>query len=127
MSPIFINNSSVPNLIERIIPFDIQAVSLFFVVFCRGEPSERIKRHETIPFHQYLETLVVGYLLICLWDYVKGRRAGLDSWDCYLNMRSEIEAWENDKVPGYLKSRRRWAWIKREPFGKFSQDYGADF
>ena len=127
MSPIFISNSSVPNLIERIIPVDVQAVTLFFVVFCRGEPSERIKRHESIHFQQYLETLVVGFFLIYLWDYIRARRAGLDSWDAYLNVRAEREAWDNDRNPGYLANRKRWAWIKQGPLVNFSQDYGADF
>jgi len=127
VSPIFIRNSRIPDIIERVIPLDIQAVTVFFLVFCRGEPSERIKLHETIHFQQYLETLVIGFFLIYAWDCIRGRLAGMDAWDTYLNMRAEREAWENDRDPMYLSTRKRWAWIKPRPLVKFSQQYGADF
>lgn len=127
MSPLFIKNSCIPDILERVIPMDIQAVTIFFLVFCRGTPSERIRRHETIHFQQYLETLVIGFFIIYAWDYIQGRRAGLDGWDTYLNLRAEREAWENDRVPGYLAVRKRWAWIRSKPIVKFSQQYGAEF
>lgn len=110
----FIENSKVPVLLSVLAPIEINAITLFCFVFSRGEMSERTKRHETIHFQQYLETLVLGFLLIYLWDFVRGIASGSKGEDSYMQIRAEVEAYLNDHDPEYLSVRKRWSWIKRK-------------
>ena len=77
--------------------------------------SERTKRHETIHFQQYLETFVVGFLIIYLWDYLRGIVIGLKGPEAYTAIRAEVEAYENDHITNYLQTRKRWNWLRRGP------------
>ena len=60
--PWFFENSKIPVWLSKITPIEINAITLFFFVFSRGELSDRTKRHETIHFQQFLETAVVGFI-----------------------------------------------------------------
>lgn len=112
--PFFIENSRVPVVLSFIAPIEINAITLFCFVFSRGEISERTKRHETIHFQQYLETLVLGFLLIYLWDYLRGIALRLKGPEAYMAIRAEVEAYENDHMNNYLETRTRWNWLKRK-------------
>lgn len=114
LKPIFVENSKVPAFLSRFAPIEISAITLFFLVFSRGEISEETKRHETIHFQQYLETFVIGFLLIYLYDYFYSafvKKKGF-SRDSYLAIRFEQEAWTQDKDVDYLKTRKRFSWLK---------------
>ena len=104
-------NSWLPAFLSRFAPIKIGAITLFPFVFSRGEMSEKTKRHETIHFQQYLETAVVGFLVLYLWDYVISLLGGLRGPEAYRNIRAEIEAWDNDDDKDYLENRKRWSWI----------------
>ena len=104
-------NNRLPAILSKLAPIEINAITLFPFVFSRGEMSEKTKRHETIHFQQYLETAVVGFLVLYLWDYVASLLKGLKGPDAYRNIRAEVEAWNNDSDKDYLKNRRRWSWI----------------
>ena len=112
--PVFIENSRVPVILSYLAPIKIEAITLFFLVFSRGEISERTKRHETIHFQQYLETLVFGFLLIYLWDYIRGIALGRKGEESYLSIRAEVEAYMNDNDEDYLENRKRWSWLIRK-------------
>ena len=71
--PIFIEDSRVPGWLSKIAPLEIGAVTVFFLVFSRGKIDETTRRHETTHFQQTLELLVVGLILLYLWDWVYGR------------------------------------------------------
>ena len=70
--PIFIENSKIPVWLSYLAPINIGAITLFFLVFSRGEISEETKRHETIHFQQMLETFLIGFIILYYWDYLKG-------------------------------------------------------
>ena len=109
--PIFIENSRVPVWLSYLAPINIGAITLFFLVFSRGEMSDTTKRHETIHFQQMLETLVIGFLILYLWDYLRGYIKYGNGKSAYLGIRAEQEAYqEEDSVP-CLNDRRRWRWI----------------
>lgn len=110
----FIENSKVPVFLSIFTPINIHAITLFCFVFSNGDMSERTKRHETIHFQQYLETFVLGFLLIYLWDYLRGLAIGRKGEDSYMEIRAEVEAYLNDHDPEYLSTRKRWSWIKRK-------------
>lgn len=111
LKPIMFENSKVPALLSKVTPIEIGAITLFPFVFSRGEMSEETKRHETIHFQQYLETGVIGFLVLYLWDYMISLAKGVKGPEAYRNIRAEVEAWDNDSDENYLKNRKRWAWI----------------
>ena len=113
LKPLFFENSRIPVLLSKLAPIEISAITLFCLVYSRGELSERTKRHETIHFQQYLETFVVGFLLIYLYDYLYSaliKRKGFTR-AAYLAIRFEQEAYSNDKDVNYLNNRARFSWL----------------
>ena len=113
MKPIFVENSKVPVFLSKLAPININAITLFFVVFSRGEISERTKRHETIHFQQYLETLVVGFILIYLVDFlVRLFLYKFDGKRAYRMICFEQEAHDWDDLQDYLARRKRFSWLK---------------
>jgi len=112
LKPIFVERSFVPKLLSFFAPIDIGAITLGFVVFSRDTMSETTKRHETIHFQQYLETLFLGFLILYFYDYCKARFKGLSGKDSYMNIRAEKEAYDNQNDPEYLMTRARWKWIR---------------
>jgi thiamine transporter ThiT len=109
--PIFIENSRVPVLLSYLAPINIGAITLFFLVFSRGEMSDTTKRHETIHFQQMLETFVIGFLILYLWDYLKGYIKYGNGKSAYLGIRAEQEAYQEEGSKPYLNERIRWRWI----------------
>jgi len=111
LKPILIERSFIPRLLSIFAPIEIGAIALGFVVFSRGEMTESTRRHETIHFQQYLETLFLGFLVLYMYDYIKLRIKGYKGSDAYRNIRAEKEAYDNQDDISYLANRRRWHWI----------------
>ena len=106
--PIFVENSKIPVLLSWVI--EIWAITLFPFVFCRGELSEKTKRHETIHHLQYVELFVIGFLAVYLWDFFHGLIKYRNSTKAYMRIRFEQEAWEKDDLVDYLDDRPKYAW-----------------
>ena len=120
LKPLFFENSKVPVWLSKLAPIEIGAITLFCFVFSRGEISEKTKRHETIHYQQYLETFVIGFLLIYLFDYLYSaiiKKKGFTR-DSYLAIRFEQEAWVCDDSPEYLSTRKRFSWLSYPLGGK---------
>jgi hypothetical protein len=114
MEPIFIEDSMVPVILSYIAPIEIYAITLFPFVFARGKINAETRNHETIHFQQYLETLVIGFLIIYAYDYIKGYLKHRNGEEAYLQLRAEQEAYEYDKDYGYtLGRRKRWKWLTK--------------
>lgn len=116
--PIFIENSRVPVILSYLAPIEINAITLLFVVFSRGELSETTKRHETIHYRQYVELLFIGFLVLYIYDFLYAaviKRKGF-SREAYLSIRFEQEAWDCDEYINYLEIRKAYAW-KLYPLG----------
>ena len=117
-SPKFYENSKIPKILSKFAPIDIWAITLGPFVFCRGELSERTKRHETIHFLQYKELYYIGFLGIYVFDYLWAalvKKKGFTR-EAYLAIRFEQEAWSCDKTEDYLEKRKPFAW-KDYPLG----------
>jgi hypothetical protein len=110
--PFFIENSKIPALLSKVAPIDIWAISFGLWVWCRGELSEKTKRHETIHFQQQLELGFalqwVIYGLSYLYHLVKLR----DPREAYYDICFERESYGNESDKNYLENRKRYAWIK---------------
>ncbi len=109
----FIENSKVPAFLSRFAPIEINAISLFPFVFSRNYISEITRRHETIHFQQQLETFIIFFYIIYLWDYFKARIGGSSGRASYKLIRAEKEAYENELDMDYLDTRKRFTWLKR--------------
>ena len=112
--PLFFENSKIPVWLSYLAPINIGAITLFFLVFSRGEMNEETKRHETIHFQQMLETLVLPFLILYGWDYVRGYfKYCRDGRAAYFSIRAEQEAYANDHDEDYLRNRPRFSWIRK--------------
>ena len=125
--PIFIENSKIPVWLSKIAPLNIGAITMFFLVFSRGKLDPITKRHETTHFQQTLETLVVGLILLYLWDWIRGLIKYRKDWEgqkttrgrnytsagnkAYHRIRAEQEAYTNENDTSYLQNRKRFQWI----------------
>ena len=112
--PLFFENSRVPVWLSKLAPIEINAITLGLFVFARGTLSERVKRHETIHFHQYKELWFIGFLLVYVYDYLYSAvimKKGFTR-EAYLSIRFEQEAYGCDGEIDYLSSRSRWAWTQ---------------
>lgn len=107
-----VENSKIPVWLSYLAPIEIGAITMGFIVFSRGEMSERTKRHETIHYQQFLETGFIGFLLIYLWDYVLGYAKYKNGAVAYRQIRAEREAYKFDHQEDYLEKRVRWKWLK---------------
>ena len=116
--PYFIENSKLPVWLSYLAPIDIGAITLGPVVISRGEMSEITKNHETIHYQQYLETLFIGFLLIYLYDYIRGLIVHQDGRAAYFSLRAEKEAYAMHENLDYCEVRTRWKWLKRNAFGE---------
>ena len=110
MKPIIIKNSRLPKMLSWFM--EVGGITLFPFIFIRGEGDERLIRHETIHIKQYAETLVIGFLLIYVWDFLYGFAKYKNYDDAYRSIRFEREAYGNELDIRYLESRRFCAWAK---------------
>jgi len=109
--PLFIENSKIPVWLSKIAPIEISAITLGPVVISRDKMSEITKRHETIHFQQYLETLFIGFLLFYFATWVFGLFIMRDKEEAYRNIPFEKEAYAYQNDENYLQNRKRFAWI----------------
>ena len=112
--PWFFENSKVPVWLSKLTPIEISAITLFCFVFSRRGISERTKRHETIHFQQFLETGVIGFILIYYTDYLFKLIKYRDGKKAYRMICFEQEAYDNDDYEDYLERRKRFAWLGRK-------------
>ena len=113
--PIMIENSRIPVWLSKISPIEIGAITLGVIVLSRGQMDERVRRHETIHFQQYLELLFIGFLIIYLYDFIRNYIRFRSGEIAYMMLRAEREAYAHDDDPDYLANRVRWAWLKPKP------------
>ena len=111
--PWYFENSKVPVILSYLAPIDIGAITIGPLVFSRGEMSEVTKNHEAIHWQQYIETGILGFIVLYysyyLWNYVKYR----DGKTAYFMIPFEREAYDHDEDLEYLDSRKRYSWFRR--------------
>ncbi len=112
LKPLFIENSRVPIWLSKIAPINVWANSFAIWVWCRGDLSEKTKRHETIHFQQQLELLFCLQWILYGLSYLAGYIKYGNGKDAYYNNVFEKEAYDNDQSETYLETRPRFAWVK---------------
>jgi hypothetical protein len=111
--PIFIENSKLLKILNVVTPINTWAMTLGFIVLCKGEMDEVTRQHETIHFQQFLETGFIGFLVFYVYDYIKCYLATKDAQVSYYRIRAEQEAYDCQDVQNYLSMRKRWVWLRR--------------
>ena len=110
MKPIIVRNSKLPEALSWFM--EIGGITLFPFIFIRGEGNEQLIRHETIHIKQYAETLVLGFLVLYLYDFFVGLYKYKNFNDAYRSIRFEREAYGNEHDENYLEMRQMFAWRK---------------
>ena len=102
--------------LKKVFGFSIGAVALFPFIIVRDENilnSKEYINHESIHIKQYLETLIIGLIIIGLIQYFYAliilRKSRIQS---YYYMSHEQEAHQNDTNLNYLKERKLFAYYK---------------
>jgi hypothetical protein len=114
MFPIFFENSNIPVWLSKIAPIEINAITLGPAVFSRGKVDSITRNHESIHWAQYKECLVLLFPILYVTSYLINLAKGMKGDIAYRNIWFEIEAYNNDDDLGYLNSRVRWAWARRD-------------
>lgn len=92
-----------------------KAINLFGVIFARREFSplaKRVLHHEAIHSRQILETLVFGFYIWYITEWLIRCIRYRDRLLAYKNIGFEREAFTNDNDPEYLKHRSLWEFLK---------------
>lgn len=111
LKPIYFENSKVPVFLSRFSPININAITIVFFVFSRGKLGDRVKNHERIHFQQYLECLIIPFLILYALDFIHGYIKYRDGKKAYSMIRFEQEAYSNDSNLDYAETRKRFAWL----------------
>ena len=110
--PIMIENSPIPGWLSVLAPISIGAIALGFVVISKDEMDETTRRHETIHFQQYLETLFIGFLIIYLLNWIWNLMRYGNGAVAYRMLLAEREAYQHEDDEDYLANRKRWKWLR---------------
>lgn len=99
---------------NNLIPFKgFIAINLFGILFARNEYrnkiSDRTINHESIHTAQIKE---MGYIFFYIWYVVEWLIRLFINSDAYKNISFEREAYINDDNLDYLKTRKRFSWLK---------------
>jgi len=88
------------------------AVFPFVILRERKDATQAdLLRHERIHIRQQLELLVLPFFVWYLLEYLVRLVKCRNRLEAYRNISFEREAYENEKRPDYLKSRRFWGFL----------------
>lgn len=110
------NLSNMKIVYNNIIPFKgFIAINLFGVLFVRKELKSYVKdeviNHEMIHTKQMIE---MGYILFYIWYIIEYliRLCSSNKKTAYYDISFEREAYENEDFTYYIKTRKKYSWIK---------------
>jgi purine-cytosine permease-like protein len=110
--PIIIKSDWFLRVISKVNDIDTRGIEYLPFIAIVAEDATPIEiNHETIHFYQMMETLIVGYYLIYLVNYLWLRR-NYNHKEAYRRILLEVEAYKNDSNLDYLKTRKLFAWIR---------------
>lgn len=89
-----------------------RAINLFGIIFARGDErlSQRTITHEAIHTKQMLETLIVGFYIWYLLEFIIKLVICFNWHRAYRSISFEQEAYEFADCPNWPKWRGRWTW-----------------
>jgi len=105
---IIVYNSIVPKLLSWFV--EAYAITLFPFIFIRDDGDLIAENHENIHITQYAELFVFGFLILYIFDFIKGLLRYKNFQKAYKMIRFEQEAYAMEKTADYLEIRERFAW-----------------
>ena len=108
MKPIVIKNSKIPEALSFFI--DIYAITLFPFIIIKDEGNDYVINHEKIHIEQQKELWVIGFYLLYVYYWLKGKFKKQSNGDAYMNIPFEREAYTKQYDFNYLENRERNAW-----------------
>lgn len=93
----------------------VNAMALFPFILVKEvafKHDDVLIRHERIHLRQEVELLVIPFYVLYLFNYGVNLIRLKDYNKAYRQIIFEREAYTNEAVPGYLKKRKLWAWLK---------------
>ena len=103
-----IKNSIIPKLCSWF--FEVEAITLWPFIFCRGEPDVITENHEKIHLAQMRETFVIGFYVIYLYEFLRNLEKYKNTDIAYLLIRFERECYDNQYDSDYLTTRKTHSW-----------------
>ena len=110
MRPIIIQNSNIPKYLSIFI--NIYAITLYPFIICREEMDEVTLNHEKIHLAQQKELWIIGFYLLYVYYWLRGKWKGEQPLIAYLNIPFEIEAYTNESKKYYLLARKKYNFTK---------------
>ena len=110
MKPIIIKSDKFLDSVSWF--FKVGGITLFPFIIVREKTNKTTIKHESIHIAQYIELFVIGFLVLYLWDWVRGLIKYKDTNVAYRKIRLEQEAYEYQRSFTYLDKRERFAWKK---------------
>ena len=110
MRLIIIQNSNIPKYLSIFI--NIYAITLYPFIICREEMDEVTLNHEKIHLAQQKELWIIGFYLLYVYYWLRGKWKGESSLIAYLNIPFEVEAYSNEVNQSYLQQRKKHSWRK---------------
>lgn len=87
-----IQSKLIPNIISKIVSDEIDGFTFFGIIFVRDKTNKALVQHELIHRKQWIETLFIGFIIIYVFDYLRGLLKYRDSQKAYTQIRFEQEA-----------------------------------
>ncbi len=103
-----IKDSIIPKLCSWF--FEVEAITLWPFIFCRGEPDHILLNHEKIHLVQMKETFVIGFYIIYLYEFLRNWKKYKNTDTAYMLIRFERECYDNQHYADYLKTRKKYTW-----------------
>lgn len=88
----------------------VTGVTIYPFIFVRFAKNEILIRHESIHIEQQRETLIIGFFLIYLFDYLRGLIKYRNHYTAYWRIRFEQEAYRYQRDSNYLNRRQPGNW-----------------
>jgi hypothetical protein len=115
MKPIVIYSDKFLNRVS--IFFKVGGISLFPFIILRENTKQtrfgkRLVNHETIHFKQAIETLIIGFYLMYVLNFLINLVIYRNVIKAYENILFEKEAYGNETNFEYLQNRRLFSWMK---------------
>jgi hypothetical protein len=100
------------NWFMKLVMPNVTGICLFpFGIYFRSDsPRETSIRHEMIHYQQQKEMLCVFFYLWYILEWII--KAIMPPRGAYMNLSFEREAYLNANDPDYLKTRKRYAWVR---------------
>lgn len=99
---------------NRILPIgkNFLAINLFGVLFAKGPCSPTVINHEKIHTAQMRELWFIFFYLWYILEWIFRSLSRLNFMEGYSNISFEREAYANASDPQYLKSRKKFSFLK---------------